>query len=100
MLGLFWKKTTNAGAIWGALASIPIALGFKMFPEMPWMNQMGLTALATMLVIIVISLLDGKGADNDKGIKLTKDLFKTDPIFNIAAFAISIILVVLYAIFW
>ena len=59
MLGLFWKKTTNKGAIWGALTSIPIALYLKtggkgwvdgtameaFFPILPWMDQMGLTAL-------------------------------------------------------
>ena len=29
VLGLFWKKTSNKGAVFGALASIPIALFFK-----------------------------------------------------------------------
>lgn len=100
MLGLFWKKATNSGAIGGALTSIPIALAFKMFPEIPWMNQMGFTALATMLVIVVISLIEGKGLDNEKGIELSGKLFKTDPIFNVSAFAISIIVVVLYVLFW
>ncbi len=100
MLGLFWKKTTNSAAIWGALSSIPIAIGFKSFPEIPWMNQMGLTALMTMVVIVAISIIDGKGKDDEKGISLGGGLFKTSPIFNISAFAISIILVVLYTLFW
>jgi len=100
MLGLFWKKTTNSGAIWGALLSIPLAVGFKFVPGMPWMNQMGLTALITMIIIAIVSYLDGKGQDDAKGIPLTKDIFKTSPSFNISAFAISIILVVLYALFW
>lgn len=100
MLGLFWKKTTNKGAIWGALGSIPIALLFKAFPEMPWMNQMGLTALLTMVLIAIVSLYGGKGKDDDKGIDLGGGLFKTSPTFNISAFAVSIIVVVLYALFW
>ena len=29
MLGLFWKKATNKGAIWGVVLSIPIAFYFK-----------------------------------------------------------------------
>jgi SSS family solute:Na+ symporter len=33
MLGLFWKKTTNKGAIVGALVSIPIAMYFKVAPK-------------------------------------------------------------------
>jgi SSS family solute:Na+ symporter len=114
VLGLFWKKTTNKAAIWGALSSIPIAMFFKvgpknwlegsslesLFPTLPWMDQMGYTALLTMLIIILISLLQNKGVDDKKGIPLTKGLFKTSPVFNIGAFAIMIILVVIYALFW
>ena len=41
-----------------------------------------------------------KGADDSKGIPLTKQLFKTSPLFNICSFAIMLILVVVYAAFW
>ncbi|GAL68803.1 predicted sodium-dependent galactose transporter [Jejuia pallidilutea] len=99
MLGLFWKKTTNKAAIIGALASIPIAVTFKT-TSMPWMDQMGLTAVLTMVVIVAVSLVQLKGKDDEKGIEITKDLFKTSPLFNIGAFAIMLILVVLYALFW
>lgn len=99
MLGLFWKKTTNKAAIIGALASIPIAVAFKA-TEMPWMNQMGLSAVFTMVIIVIASLLQHKGKDDEKGIEITKELFKTTPLFNIGAFAIMLILVVLYVLFW
>ena len=62
MLGLFWKKTTNRAAITGALVSIPIAFYFKVAPSgwsdsvffanVPFLDQMGYTALLTMLVIV------------------------------------------------
>jgi SSS family solute:Na+ symporter len=114
ILGLFWKKTTNKAAIWGALLSIPIAMFFKVgpkswaagsgmesfFPTLPWMDQMGYTAVLTMIIIVIISLTQNKGTDDEKGIPLTKELFKTSPLFNVGAFAIMIILVVVYAIFW
>ncbi len=110
MLGLFWKKTTNKAAIIGALASIPIAMYFKVAPkgwsdssffvDLPWMDQMGYTAILTMLVIVVASLIQHKGKDDEKGIPISKQLFKTSPLFNIGSFAIMIILVALYAIFW
>ncbi len=110
ILGLFWKKTTNKGAIIGALASIPIAMYFKVAPkgwstssffiDVPFMDQMGYTAILTMIVIAIVSLLQHKGKEDKKGIIITKELFKTSPIFNIGAFAIMIILVVLYALFW
>jgi SSS family solute:Na+ symporter len=99
MLGLFWKKTTNKAAIIGALASIPIAIVFKA-TSMPWMDQMGLTAILTMVVIIITSLVQHKGKDDDKAIEISKELFKTSPLFNIGAFAIMLILVALYTLFW
>ena len=114
MLGLFWKKTTNKGAIWGALTSIPIALYLKtggkgwfdgtameaVFPKLPWMDQMGLTALLTMAVIILVSWMENKGKDDSKAIELNKGIFKTSPLFNIGAFATLIILTVVYTLFW
>ncbi|MFS4457421.1 sodium/sugar symporter [Maribacter sp. 2304DJ31-5] len=110
LLGLFWKKSTNKAAIIGALTSIPIAMYFKIAPkgwssngffvDVPFLDQMGYTTLLTMLVIIVFSLIQNKGKEDEKGIVLSKDLFKTSPIFNIGAFAVMIILVALYALFW
>ena len=110
MLGLFWKKTTNKGAIVGALVSIPIAMYFKVAPkgwstsslflDLPWMAQMGYTAVLTMLVIALVSYFQHKGKDDEKGIEISKELFKTSPLFNIGSFAVMIVLVALYAIFW
>ena len=110
ILGLFWKKTTNKGAIIGALVSIPIAMYFKVAPkgwstsaffvDVPFMDQMGYTALLTMVVIAAISYYQNKGADDQKAIPITKTLFKTSPGFNIGSFAIMIILVALYALLW
>jgi len=110
MLGLFWKKTTNKGAIVGALASIPIAMYFKIAPkgwstsaifvDVPFMDQMGYTVVLTMIVIALVSYFQNKGKDDEKGITITKELFKTSPVFNIGAFAVMVILVALYALFW
>lgn len=100
LMGLFWKKTTNKATIWGILLSIPIALVLKTIPGIPFLNQMGITALLTMLIVAIASLLENKGVEDAKGIELTKDTFATKPIFNIMAFAICIILAVLYALLW
>ncbi|CAH8296316.1 SSS family solute:Na+ symporter [Mariniflexile fucanivorans] len=103
ILGLFWKKTTNNAAIWGALLSIPIALLLKYLPIAalePWMHQMGLTAVLTMLIIVVLSYLQNKGKDDEKGIDLSKDIFKTSPLFNIGSFVVCIVTAALYCLFW
>lgn len=110
ILGLFWKKNTNNGAVWGVILSIPIALYFKVAPngwsdsafflDLPFMNQMFWTWILSMVIMVGISLLEGKGKDHEKGIDLTKGIFATGPVFNISAFAIILILVALYAMFW
>ncbi len=110
ILGLFWKKATNKGAIVGALFSIPIAMYFKVAPKgwsdsalflnLPFLDQMLYTALLTMGIIALISWNQHKGADDKKGINVTKETFKTDSIYNIGAFALMLILAALYAGFW
>jgi len=64
------------------------------------MHQMGITALLTMIIIVVLSYLQTKGADDPKGIEITKDLFKTTPLFNVGAMVVCLITAVLYALFW
>ncbi|PHN01201.1 sodium/sugar symporter [Flavilitoribacter nigricans] len=101
ILGLFWKKTTNRAAILGAIGSIAMALIFKFSGmDMPWMNQMGLVFLLTCGLMILISYLETKGADDPKGIPLTAGLFKTSQTFNIGAFVILLLTAMIYAIFW
>ena len=114
LLGLFWKKTTNKGAITGVLASIPVAMFFKIgpkgwmegtpleaiFPSLPWMDQMGLTCLITIFVIMGVSYLQLGAKDDKKGIQLRKNVFSTSPLFNVAAFLILLILTAIYALFW
>mgnify|MGYP000214841291 FL=1 len=70
------------------------------FPNLPWMDQMGLTALLTMAVIVIVSLQQNKGAQDAKAINLPKGIFNTSPLFNISAFATLILLTVIYSLFW
>lgn len=103
LMGLFWKKANSKGAITGVIASIPVALTLKLsIMELPFMDQMLYTTLITMVIIAGVSLGSGKkGQDDDpKAISLTPELFKTGKKFNIAAYAIMVILVFLYAYFW
>ena len=110
ILGLFWKKATSRGAIIGVITSIPIAMYFKVGPkgwsdssffiDVPFLDQMGYTAIITMLIISVVSLAQNKGVDDNKGIKVDRSLFKTSKVFNAGSFAILIVLVALYSLFW
>ncbi|MDX9768781.1 MAG: sodium/sugar symporter [Tenuifilaceae bacterium] len=101
LMGLFWKKSNSKGAIIGVISSIPVALLLKFLPiEMPFLDQMMYTCLITMVVIIMVSLLTAKTDEDPKSIPLPKETFKTGKNFNIAAYAILLILVVLYTVFW
>ena len=110
MLGLFWQKTSAKSAVIGALSSIPIALFFKVapkgwstleiFPNLPFMHQMGLTFLITCFLMIVISFIDNGRNKDKKGITLSKKLFETSLSFNISSLIIVILLIAIYTIFW
>ncbi|MBU2554922.1 MAG: sodium/sugar symporter [Bacteroidetes bacterium] len=101
LMGLFWKKTNVKGAIIGVLVSIPVALGLKFLPiEMPFLDQMLYTLLITMATITGVSLSTGKGDDDPKAIPLFRETFITDKMFNISAYIMLLIVVVLYVVFW
>ena len=102
LTGLFWKKANNKGAICGILVSIPIALFFKLVPglNMPFLDQIFYSMLLSIVTICMVSLSTNPDDDDSKAIVLTKDMFETDKIFNIGAYAICLLLVVIYAIFW
>ena len=101
LMGLFWKKATNKAAIVGVLSSIVVAFLLKStVVDLPWMDQMFYTMLITMVIIAGVSMTTSENVDDPKGIALTARLFKTDSVFNISAYVILIILVVLYTVFW
>ncbi len=104
LMGLFYKKSTNNAAIWGVILSIPIAMYFKLAPEswmfvnIPFMHQMLITCIGTIIIIYAISYLEGN-KNNSKAIILSKELFSTSSSFNISAFLVLLITVFLYAFF-
>jgi len=101
IMGLFWKKATNKAAIVGIISSIVVAFLLKMpVVDLPFLDQMLYTMLITMAIIAGVSMTTSPEVDDPKGIQLTSKLFITDSVFNISAYAILIMLVVLYTIFW
>ena len=76
-----------------------INVEFPLFIDLPFLNQMMITCIATLFIIAGISYFEGNKIDS-KGIHLSKKLFATSSTFNIAAFSILMITSFLYAIFW
>ena len=100
IFGLFWKRATTRSALWAAVLTIPLSLGFKiLLPEMPFLNRMGVIFLVLSAIVIVTTLLERKGED-PKAIRVSRELFATSGLFNVGAIGIFGLLAALYIAFW
>ena len=100
LLGMFWKKTSTAGALTAAIGSAALSLAFKLAaPELPFMNRVGLVFLISAAAAILISLVRPAKAEVST-ISLEGVSFKTGPIFNVAAVGVILALIAIYKTFW
>ncbi len=101
IFGLFWKRASANAALWTAIITIPLSFFIEkiVFPDMPFIDRMGLVFILLSLILIIISLIDNKESD-DKAIDHSSINFKTSDIFNIASIGVFGIIAVLYFIFW
>ncbi len=101
VMGLFWRKSTPNAALVTAILSIPLSAAMKLLtPDVPFIHRMGIVFLISVALIVVISLLEGKGKDHIKAVQLSGFRSFGDPVYNIAAFGILGITAALYAMFW
>lgn len=108
LLGLFWKKTTAAAGLAGALLTVPVSTVLKflpawtngVFPDYPFLDRMTITFFAIVIIMIVISLARPKRANDMHVIEMDKSMFKVTPGFIIGSFIICGILAALYTVFW
>jgi SSS family solute:Na+ symporter len=100
LLGLFWKRATEAGAIGAAVASVLLSWAFRTIaPGIPFMDRMGIVFLLSLGLAVVLSLaMKGRGDAN----RITMDgvRFGTSTGFNIAGVGVVLILIALYATWW
>jgi solute:Na+ symporter, SSS family len=100
LMGFFWKKTTSNAALAGAILTFVISLAMKMyFPEIPFMNRMGITFLAIVAIMVVMSLAMPEDKER-KFIVVDKSDFSVTTGFAIGSVLILAALAVLYLIFW
>ncbi|MBH1666210.1 sodium/sugar symporter [Stenotrophomonas maltophilia] len=100
LLGLFWKRANEAGALAAAVGSFVLSLALKLlWPSLPFMDRMGVVFLVTLLLGVGVAL--GTRASGDRDRIRTDDVsYATAPSFNIASLAVLAILVALYATYW
>jgi SSS family solute:Na+ symporter len=111
LLGLFWKRANEAGAIVAAVTSVLLstimkyALPAAALPQgindylTPFINRMGVVFLVSLVLAVIVSLAtrQHEGADTIE----TKDVrYRTSAGFNIGALGVVLILIALYATWW
>ncbi len=100
ILGLFWKRASEAGALAATLGSFAFSLGIKLFwPSLPFMNRMGVAFLLALALAVLGSLARPASAAHNR-IQTTGVAYATSPGFNIGALGVAMILVALYASWW
>ena len=100
LLGFFWKKATATSALVAAISSAVLSLLFKlMWPELPFMDRVGLVFLLCTALAVVITLIGG-GKTQTNAVELRGINFKTEAGFNLAALGVVLILIALYAAWW
>ena len=100
LLGLFWKRANEAGAIAAAVSSVVLSYVFReALPNLPFMNRMGLVFLVSLALAVGLSLTVKARADSNR-ITMEGVQFRTTTSFNGAAVGVILILIALYATWW
>ncbi|MFT5766987.1 MAG: SSS family solute:Na+ symporter [Halioglobus sp.] len=99
LLGIFWKKATVNSALLAAVSSAVLSLCLKLaWPELPFMDRVGLVFLVCTLLAVSLSLVENKAQSG--AIDLDDIEFRTSTGFNIAGIGVVLILAALYATWW
>ncbi len=100
MLGLFWKRANEAGAIAAAVGSFALSIALKLaWPELPFMDRVGLVFLLALVLAVIVSLTLRASSDPNR-IRTDDVSYATSGTFNFGAVGVIGILVALYAAFW
>jgi solute:Na+ symporter, SSS family len=109
VLGMFWRRATEAGALTAAIGSVvlsyifynkwPYIPAFDALGRIPFMNRVGYVFLICLVLAVIVSLFQ-KPKPATSTIDVSGISYATSLPFNIASVAVVGILVALYATFW
>jgi SSS family solute:Na+ symporter len=100
LLGMFWERCTVAGAMAAAIASAALSLVLRVgWPSLPFMDRVGLVFLLCLGIAIGLSLLQKRRAPALR-VELKQIDYSTDTGFNLAALAVTVILIGIYWTWW
>ena len=101
IFGMFWKRTTSAAALTAALLTIPLSTAGKfLWPEIPFLDRMGIIFLVLCAIIVVITLADPKSKTNPKGLEIDSTMFSPGRSFVVGSIFVCGIIAALYTVFW
>ncbi len=100
LLGVFWKRATEFGAVAAVIGSFALSLIFKtVLPEMPFIDRVGIIFLLCLGIGVILSYLQKPSSDGQV-VNLGGVSFKTGAVFNIGSAIVAAALVFLYAFYW
>ena len=126
ILGFFWKKTTSNAALFATIGGFLLSVFFKALPnfanlewlspfgfsklvtqedgrmlyEIPFLDRMGFVFLISIVVMWIISTIEGRKGANPKGLEIDSSMFKTSNSFAAGSLIVLGIIVALYTVFW
>jgi SSS family solute:Na+ symporter len=100
LLGLFWKRANEAGALAATIGSFALSIAIKAFwPELPFMDRMAVVFVLALAMGVAFSL--ATPATGAADLVQTDDVtYGTPPSFNIGSLGVIAILTALYAVWW
>ena len=100
LLGMFWDKTTANGALYAAVGSSILSVLFKiLWPDLPFIDRVGLVFVLCALIAIITSIL-GSTQKSQSVVDVEDVDFSTSFTFNLGGFAISLVLAGFYISWW
>ncbi|WP_380879326.1 sodium/sugar symporter [Sphingomonas sp. DBB INV C78] len=111
LLGLFWKRASEAGAVSAAIASVLLSTIFwfdwgsvgigalQPLNSVPFMDRMLIVFFLALFLSVAVSLLWPAGAGANR-IRTDDVFFATSRALNLAGLGVILILIALYATWW
>jgi SSS family solute:Na+ symporter len=123
ILGFFWKKTTSSAALFATIGGFLFSIVLKFLPgmtdlsflapfgfavkpegssvyEIPFLDRMGFVFVFCIIGMVLISLIQGHGRTNPKGLEIDSSMFRPNRSFAIGSAVVLAIITMLYTIFW
>jgi len=123
ILGFFWKKTTSSAALFATIGGFLFSIVLKFLPgmmdlsflapfgfavkpegssiyEIPFLDRMGFVFVFCIVGMVLISLVQGHGRTNPKGLEIDSSMFRPNRSFAIGSAFVLAIITMLYTVFW